>query len=205
MMKIYGRRNSAATQKVLWLCAEAGIPYELEWFGMGYTSVDSPEYVAINPNRRVPAIDDEGYVLWESNVICRYLADKHNLEVLWPRDPCARAEADRWMEWQSSNWMLIVPAFAFLVRGITTFGGDSGVQPALDRAAEAYRIIEDHLAGRSFVAGDHLTLGDFALMPRVHQWFGLGRGRPAMPNLDSWYRRLSAMPSFRETFTLPLT
>jgi len=205
MLKIYGRRNSAAAQKVLWLCAEAEIPYELEWYGMGYTSVDSPEYVAINPNKRVPTIDDDGYILWESNVICRYLAEKHELTEFWPRDPRARAEADRWMEWQSSNWMAVVPAFAFLVRGITRFGGDAGVQPALDNMMETYAILETHLADRPYVGGENLTLGDMALLPRVHQWFGLGRDRPAMPNLDAWYGRLMERPACAETFTLPLT
>ena len=96
MLKIWGRPNSIHTQRVLWTCAEAEVPYELilasatmgpdghiSGGGKPYGIVDTPSYRAMNPNGTVPTIDDDGYVLWESNVISRYLAQKYAPEALF--------------------------------------------------------------------------------------------------------------------------
>ena len=77
MLKIYGRASSANVQKVTWLCTEIGLPYERQDVGGEYGGNDQDWYLKLNPNGRVPTIDDGGYVLWESNAIIRYLAEKH--------------------------------------------------------------------------------------------------------------------------------
>ena len=99
MLRIWGRKNSINVMKVLWTCAELDIPYERIDAGMQYGVVDTPEYRAMNPNGRIPTIDDDGFILWESNTIVRYLAAKHGMGKLMPGPLTARADAERWMDW----------------------------------------------------------------------------------------------------------
>ena len=94
MLKVWGRTNSSNVQKVLWLCAELGLAHERVDAGMQFGVVNDAFYKKMNPNSRVPTIDDDGFILWESNAIVRYLAAKH-ASALWPADPRVRADADR--------------------------------------------------------------------------------------------------------------
>src|SRR3954464_1974186 len=100
MLRIWGRTNSINVQKVLWCCAELDLPFERIDAGMAFGVVETPEYRALNPNGRIPTLEDDGYVLWESNTIVRYLAMKHGLGALCPSDLAARFDAERWMDWQ---------------------------------------------------------------------------------------------------------
>ena len=92
-LRIWGRANSINVQKVLWACGELGLAFERIDAGGAFGIVNSPEYKAMNPNSIVPAIDDDGFVLWESNAITRYLAAKHGAGTLWPSDLRVRALA----------------------------------------------------------------------------------------------------------------
>src|SRR5450631_4370637 len=103
MLKVWGRANSVNVQKVLWTCEELALPYKRIEAGMEYGVVSTPEYKKLNPNAMVPTIDDDGFVLWESNAIVRYLAAKYGAGSLWPADPKIRASADRWMDWQQTT------------------------------------------------------------------------------------------------------
>src|SRR6266852_5049331 len=90
MLKIWGRTTSSNVQKVLWCCAELGIAYERVDLGGPFGGNRDPEYLAMNPNGRVPTISDDGLILWESNTICRYLAATRHGERLYPSAPAAR-------------------------------------------------------------------------------------------------------------------
>jgi len=103
MLKIWGRATSSNVQKVLWCCAELGIDYERVDLGGPFGGNRDPEYLAMNPNGRVPTIKDDGLILWESNTICRYLAATRHGERLYPSDPGARANVERWMDWQLAS------------------------------------------------------------------------------------------------------
>lgn len=205
MLKIWGRRDSSATQKVLLTCHEADIAYEFIETGGQFGGLDDPAYLAMNPTYRIPTIDDDGYIGWESNSCVRYLAAKHASGTLWPEDLCVRAEADKWMDWQNSHWMDIVPAFAYLVRGVEDFGGAAGIEKGRQAGIEAYTMLDARLADRDYVAGDHFTMGDIALSSKAHQWLNLDIERPPMPNFEAWYQRLKARPTFDLTFRLPLS
>ena len=103
MLKLWGRINSINVQKVLWTLAELNVPYERTGAGLQFGVVNEPFYRRMNPNGRVPTIEDDGFVLWESNAIVRYLSAKHGAGTLWPNDPRQRADADRWMDWTTST------------------------------------------------------------------------------------------------------
>src|SRR3546814_10378455 len=100
MLKIWGRTTSSNVMKALWTCAELGLPFERVDVGGPFGGNRTPEYLAMNPNGLVPTMDEDGFVLWESNSIVRYLASGHGLGGLCPADPRQRADAERWMDWQ---------------------------------------------------------------------------------------------------------
>ncbi len=116
MLKIWGRTNSINVQKVMWTVAELGLPHERVDAGMAHGIVGEPWYAEVNPNRLVPAIDDDGVVLWESNAIVRYLAAKHAAGVLMPTDAVTRAKAEMWMDWQQTSLLGFGPLFVNLIR-----------------------------------------------------------------------------------------
>ncbi|HET6263287.1 MAG TPA: glutathione S-transferase, partial [Usitatibacter sp.] len=99
MLRIWGRLSSVNVQKVVWCADEMGLAYERIDAGGKFGRNDTPEYLAMNPNGLVPVIEDDGFVLYESNAIVRYLARD---AALFPADPKRRADVDRWMEWQST-------------------------------------------------------------------------------------------------------
>ena len=99
MLKIWGRVNSVNVKKALWAAEELKLKYERIDAGMEHGIVKTPDYLKMNPNSLVPTIDDDGFVLWESHAIVRYLAAKHGAGTLWPADLKQRADSDRWMDW----------------------------------------------------------------------------------------------------------
>ena len=114
-LTIWGRLTSSNVQKLLWGCAEMGVPFERPDMAgkFGFTE----EYLAMNPNRVVPTIDDDSFILWESNACLRYLAEKYGRDTLWPEDRHVRADADRWMDWATTTfWNALRPVFHQLIR-----------------------------------------------------------------------------------------
>ena len=103
MLKILGRKSSSNVQKVLWCCAEIGLAFERADIGGDFGGNKTPDYLALNPNGLVPTINDDGFILWESNSCVRYLAAKYGKGKLWPADPQVAASASRWMDWQLST------------------------------------------------------------------------------------------------------
>jgi glutathione S-transferase len=116
MLKIWGRTNSVNVKKALWAAEELGLKYERVDAGLQFGVVDTPEYRKLNPNGLVPTIEDDGFVLWESNAIVRYLAAKYGAGTLWPNDLRQRADADRWMDWAFSFANAFRPVFWGLIR-----------------------------------------------------------------------------------------
>lgn len=206
MMKIWGRTNSINVQKVLWCCAELGLEYERVDAGMAFGVNDTPEYRAMNPNGLVPTIDDGGFILWESHAIVRYLARKHGTGTLWPNDARAAADADRWMEWYSTTlWLNLRPIFHNLVRTPVEKRNLGEVEEARKRLAANFGILDKHLAGRDYLAGQTFTVADIPMGVASYRWFNLPLERPAMESVERWYRRLCERPAFKQHCMLPLT
>src|SRR5215210_9544373 len=112
MLTLWGRVNSINVQKVHWCLEELGLAYDRIEAGREFGVVDTPEYRRMNPNGLVPTIEDDGFVLWESNAIVRYLARKHRAGALVPEEASRLALADQWMDWQVSTlWPAIRPLF----------------------------------------------------------------------------------------------
>ncbi len=206
MLKIWGRVNSINVQKVLWCAEELGLPYQRIDAGMEYGVVNTPEYRKLNPNGLVPTLEDGPLVLWESNAIVRYLAAQYGAGTLWPATPAARAESDKWMDWQMSTlWPRLRPVFWGLVRTPPEKRNAQDIEEARLKTLDALGILNEALAGRSFVAGPSFTMGDLALGVAAQRWFNLPVQRPAMPHLEAWYRRLAERPAFRKIVDHPLS
>jgi len=206
MLKVWGRANSINVQKVLWCCDELGLEYERIDAGGPFGRTRDPEYLAMNPNGLVPAISDDGFTLWESNAIVRYLAAKHGAGTLCPDDLRERADADRWMDWQLGTlWAAMRPVFIGLVRTPPEERDTAAIEEARQQAVEAWNILEAHLEGRDYALGERFTMADIPLGVSIYRWLQLPVERPAVPNLEAYHERLSERPAFRERVMLPLT
>jgi glutathione S-transferase len=206
MLKIWGRANSINVQKVLWCCAELGLAFERVDAGGRFGVVNTPEYLALNPNGRVPTIEDDGFVLWESHAIVRYLSRRHGRGTLWPSDDRVCADADRWMEWYSTTvWPNLQPLFWNLVRVEPDKRDMKAVEEARGRLAQNLLIVENRLADRPYLAGESFTMGDIPMGVALHRWFLLPIERPDYPRLAAYYERLKGRPGFRQHCAAPLS
>lgn len=206
MLKIWGRANSVNVKKVLWCCEELGLKFERIDAGMQHGVINTPEYRKLNPNGLVPTIEDDGFVLWESHAIVRYLAARHGEGTLWPKDLRKRADADRWMDWTTSTFNAPYrPVFWNLVRTPPEKRDMKAVDEGVKKCGELFGIVEAALAGRAFLAGDALTMGDIPLGCFVHVWLNLPIERPAHPNLAAWHKRLLARPGYDKWINMPIS
>lgn len=198
MLKIWGRANSSNVAKVMWLVAELGVPHERVDIGGPFGGTDTSTYRALNPNGRIPTIEDEGFVLWESNAIARYLAVKHATGSLWPTDLRARADADRWMDWASLEAVAVMEVLRSAYRAPSERRDPAVIAEATAKAAQVWSILDRVLANHPYVAGDELTMGDIALGPVAHRWQIAPVEKPPLPALAAWYERLKARPAFAQ-------
>ena len=194
MLKLWGRTSSSNVMKVLWLCEELAIPYERIDAGGEYGRTTEPFYLAMNPNSRVPTIEEpDGFTLWESNSILRYLvATRAAGDPLHPAEPRARANVERWMDWQlaSLNAPMVTVFFTY-VRIPEAKRDYPATARARDEAEALWRIVDRQLEGRDYITGS-LSLADIVLGPYLHRWFALPIERAPMANLEAWYARLKA-------------
>jgi len=206
MLKIWGRSSSVNVQKVMWTVRELALPHTAEQVGGPFGGLDTPAYGKLNPNRKVPVIDDGGLVLWESNAIVRYLAARYGEGSLWPTDLAMRANADRWMDWTATEWQpALAPAFLGLIRTPEAQRNAAAIDASARKASALAQMLEDALQSREYIAGSHLTMGDIVLGCAAHRWLGIPIDRPATPALSAWYRRLMMRPAAQGVLTLPLS
>jgi glutathione S-transferase len=206
MLTIWGRTNSINVMKVLWACDEVGVPYQRIDAGMQFGVVDTPEYAHMNPNRRVPTINDDGFVLWESNTIVRYLAARHGREDLLPGAPQARADIERWMDWTTASLTVgMTPLFWQLIRTPEAARNPAVLAQAAQDAERCMRILDQHLASRAFMSADRFTVADIPVGAFVHRWLALPCDRPNMPAVQAYYQRMMQRAPYRMHVALALT
>ena len=206
MLKIWGRANSSNVQKVVWCCGELGLDYERVDAGMQFGVNDTAEYRAMNPNGLVPTINDDGFVLWESHAIVRYLARKSQPATLWPVDARAAADADRWMDWYHTVlWPRLGLVFRNLIRTPPEKRDMALVEDHRRNVAAALAMVESRLAASDYIAGNHFSVGDIPLGIAAYRWFNLPLERPELPALARWYRSICERPAYRRHCMLPLT
>jgi glutathione S-transferase len=205
MLKIWGRLNSINVQKAMFAVEELALPHERFDAGMRFGVTRTAEYMAMNPNSRIPTIDDEGFTLWESNVIVRYLAAKHSPGGLWPIDPQVRADLDRWMDWQQTTHN---PPLTTLFWGIVREPGAKSpeeIEAARNTMDGLMAMLEARLQGRAYIGGEAFTMADCVIGPAIHRWRNVPFEREHRPNVERYYATIMARPAARKLLTLPLT
>ena len=202
MLKVWGRKTSSNVRKVLWCLAELNLEFDRVDLGGPFGGNDDPAYRAINPNGLVPTLEDGDTIIWESNSIIRYLSAIHGKGTLWPEDPAARSEADRWMDWQL---FALNSTVGFIFRETTRKEEADWDQDAIAEAKQAaivyIKMLDAHLADRPFVAGENLTMGDIPVGFFINRWKLLDLDHPALANLDAWHDRLKARPGYKTHIT----
>jgi glutathione S-transferase len=207
-LTIWGRPNSVNVQKVLWCLAELELPYRRIDAGMQYGRNNEADYLAMNPNGRVPTLIDGDFVLWESNSIMRYLCMAYGADSpIYPNAPRRRAAIDRWLDWTLSTVQPVDrPVFWGLVRTPVEQRDMVQLQKNADAEAEVWTIADAQLATRSYIEGDDFSIADIALGAYARRWLGVeGIKRPTLAHLERWFARLAGRPGFVQFVAPPMS
>lgn len=198
MIRVWGRTTSSNVMKVLWLLDELGLPYERIDAGGAFGRTAAPKYRAMNPPGLVPTLEEDGFALFESNAILRYLCNAHAPGSHWyPAAPRERGEVDAWLDIQQTG--LATPQgrwFAALVRTPPDKRDPAAIAAAAADAGKVWAMVDTKLKGRDFICGAQPTIADLAFGPSVHRWFVLPIDRPDLPALRGWYDRLLTRKPF---------
>ncbi len=207
-LKIWGRANSVNVQKVLWCLAELDLAYQRIDAGMAFGRNNESDYLAMNPNGRVPTLVDGDFMLWESNSIMRYLVLAYAPgSPIYPAAPKRRAGVDRWLDWTLSTIQPVDrPVFWALVRAPVEQRDMVAIQKDVDAEAVQWRILDAQLATRRFVEGEDFTIADIALGAYVRRWLGVeGVTKPRLAHLDRWFAELGSRPGFLQFVAPPMS
>ena len=199
MIKIWGRNTSVNVQKVMWAVGELGLPHERIDVGGSFGKNNEPAYLAMNPNGLVPTLEEDGFVLWESNAIDRYLAAKYGAGTLEPSDMRARGRAGSWMDWQLTVAApAITPVFWGLVRTPPEKRDQAAIEAGKIKAIATMKIVDAHLANSAFVAGDTLSMGDIPVALMAYRFRRLVPERPALDHVERWFAAIEQRPAFKQ-------
>ncbi|MEC8872058.1 MAG: glutathione S-transferase family protein [Pseudomonadota bacterium] len=206
MLKILGRNNSSNVQKVLWALGELGLEYTRDDIGGPFGGNRETNYLIMNPNGLVPTLIDGDTVLWESNVIVRYLARKYAPNSLLPDSLTDLARAEQWMDWQQT---VVAPAhfpvFWGLIRTAPEDRDLDAINNGRDRFEQVMTILDHHLSDSAFVGGENLSMADIPVGIMVYRWFTLDIERMELPSLHRWYQRLADRPAYKNNVMIGLT
>lgn len=193
MLQLLGRATSGNVQKVLFLLEELSVPYERQDYGRLFENTGTPEYLAMNPTKKVPTLVDGDLSIWESNTILRYVATKQGSS-LYPTNPAARTQVERWMDWCLAA---LNPAYLGGFKDAKKAEAERAPDTVSNLVAEL-KVLEANLADKAFVAGDEFTLADVALGPIVRRCVAFPFGLPAFPAIEAWLARIDARPAFKK-------
>ena len=206
MVRIWGRLSSVNVQKVVWCADEIGLAYERIDAGGAFGVTRTPQYLAMNPNALVPVIEDDGFILYESNAIVRFLAARDSPGGLWPRELRKSADVDRWMEWQSTSF---TPAmrdiFWQLVRTPAEKRDAGAIEASRSECERLAAILDAHLARSRHLTDNGFTAADIVVGCATHRWLNLPITREPRPHLERWYDEIRSRPGARQVTSLPLT
>ena len=197
MITVWGRASSSNVQKVVWTLDELGVEYERIDRGREFGGLDTPEYLANNPNGRVPTVQDGDLVMWESQPICRYLARTYSGEALLPADPSAAFEVEKWMDWNVAHLApSMFPMFlAAREADDLAVAKDAKFERLVSEARRLLGIMEETLSGQAYLAGNSFTLADLVCAVSASRWLFVGHDFGDNQSVAAWYARVSERPA----------
>lgn len=206
-IKVWGRVTSSNVKKVLWVADELKLAIDRIDAGGKFGVVDTPAYRALNPNGRVPTVEDGDFVLWESNAVMRYFCEKYNGEALYPADARQRADINRWLDWSLSTLSPVdTKVFLATIRTPEAKQDKAEIAKMVEQAGQAYAIMNDRLKDRPFFAGERFSLADLTLSIFFDRWSRnpFLATRPETPQASVWLARVREREGFRKYVEIPL-
>jgi len=205
MIKIWGWIGSSNVQKVLWCCDELALEHELEDYGWPSSRYKEEPYLTLNPNGLVPTIQDGEFVLWESNSVLRYLAEKYGNGKLIPSTPEMRASSNRWLDWQLTTMgALVAPLYRNFIRTAPENRDPEVIRTSQPAAEAGWDILDSYLSHSDYVAGERFSIGDIPLGILAHRWFSLPIEHQGLDAVRAWYDRLRQRPAYQKHINRPL-
>ena len=202
-MKLYVFPPSTRVLGIVALKNHLALDCEIQSIDLGRGDQLTPEYLALNPNKKMPTLEDDGFVLWESNAILFYMAAKHPDSGLWPSDLRGQADVLRWLAWKSAHWDaesvgmvayektskavlgLGPPDPAFIARGEQNF-------------ARFAAVLNTALRGKTWLIGEQLTIADFSIGAQIPSAERMGLPVGKFSEILRWYKGLAALPGWRK-------
>ncbi|CNK16972.1 glutathione S-transferase [Yersinia intermedia] len=206
MLTVWGRNNSTNVKKVLWCLEELGISYQRIDVGGQYGKLNDPLYRSMNPNGLIPCLQDDDFILWESNTIVRYLAAQYGDGTLYLPDARLRASAEKWMDWATSSMAEPFKAvFIGLVRTPPEQQDKVKIAQGMTQLNTLMAIADQALEKQAYLSGDKFGIGDIPLGCLAYAWFNLSIERPPMPNVERWYHSVSQRAAFQKVIDIGLS
>ena len=204
MLELWGRANAYNVMKPLWLLAELGLEYRHYDVGSQPGDLETPEFLALNPQARVPVLRDGDAVIWESNSVLRYLANRFEACDLYPQDALKRSQVERWMDWELAS---LQPAFIDLFWGFYRKPPAARDAEAIDSARLAsqrcFQAMDRQLQSASWLGGDDFSLADIACGVCLYRYFNMGFDVERPAQVLRWYEQLSQRPGFQSSIMQP--
>jgi glutathione S-transferase len=200
-MRLYVLPPSPRAFKVIALKDYLGIECEVHVVDLANGDQLKPEYIALNPNRKMPVLEDDGYVLWESNAILFYLASKKSSNGLWPSDAKHQADVLRWLAWESAHWdaeSIGMVGYEKISKGVIGLGPADPAfiargEQNFDRFAA---VLDGHLKGRKWLTGNDLTIADFSVGAWIPAAERLQLPVARFREIGRWYGGLASLPTW---------
>jgi glutathione S-transferase len=202
-LKLHVFPPSPRAFKVMAAAEHLGLDYELCFVDLGKGAQKRPRFLVLNPNGKMPVLEEDGFVLWEANAILEYLASKKPQSSLMPADARGRADVLRWLLWDMAHWDAACAIFMF-ERLVKPFLLGEPADPAEiakgeERFHQAAKVLDHHLKGREFVCGDKLTIADIALASPLNAQEAAQYPVEPYAEIKRWYADLAALPWWRKT------
>ena len=205
MLRLLGRKTSINVQKVMWLTEEMNVKVERVDIGGSFGGDKTPEYLAKNPNGFIPTLEDGDFTLWESQAICRYIAEKYGHAPWAPEDATGRALAGQWMDWYTTRMHPpMTEIFRALIRTEPEDRDMDAVNKAIEQAAGLWTLLDAQLAKADYLTGDGPTMADIPAGCAVNRWYVMDVDRPSLPNLEAWHARLADRSAYQDHVMMPL-
>ncbi len=202
-MKLYFHPASPFARKPLIAAALLGIELETSVVDIFAGAGQSPEYLKLNPQGKVPTLVDGDFSLWESNAIVQYLAEQAGETALFPRNAQSRADILRWQFWESTSWAPACSLFIYenMVKPILGLGEADPVE--LKKGEEKFhrsaKVLNKHLAKQSWLVGDSLSLADISVAPVLMYAEPAHCPLQGYDHIVSWFEKIQQLPAWIAT------
>ncbi|HME26938.1 MAG TPA: glutathione S-transferase family protein [Acetobacteraceae bacterium] len=202
-MKLYLFPISGRVVGIVALKNHLGLDCEVQPIDLGSGDQLAPEYLALNPNKKIPTLEDDGFVLWESNAILFYMAAKQRGGELWPSDLKGQADVLRWLAWESAHWDAESCGMVAYEKASKTVLGLGPPDPAFIARGEQNftrfaAVLNDSLIGKTWLIGERLTIADFSVGGLVPSAERMELPVGNFPEILRWYKGLAALPAWQD-------